>query len=437
MHYLVPVPMQYVDESGVPRDGGSVSVYRTGTPELAAIYQNSSTDELAENPSQLDSSGMWRAFVDAGIPLDYIVKDKGGNVIATYINISIDVGSGSGGVTKEYVDAQDDLIRESVTEISNDLDDERERAVAAEAAARTVVKEGVGISVTEVVKDDGHSEFTIDNEGVTGVEIASPNDTVSISKTKDPVTGVEHFNIEVNNTEGQYINIASDSVSHGTDTQTLEDDTRKYVPLADSELSGLVGRNGITLQDSEDDVVNAVAVLDHNRKYLCTAQVKVTVNANTNDMVNVDVFTMVGHQRWLAGSFSVDTTLDHSTSKTITWMVEGTDATGIQMALSEDGTGAEVEVEVKQLFIAEFSSITGTGGGGSRTYIPGDAINITDDTISVRYGYGLDIDSTNNKLKVSSEITDQIDDLKDNQLKIAPPEHEGVGTMLFYTGELI
>lgn len=125
MRYLVPVPKQYVDESGVPCDAGSVSVYRNGTHEYADLYKSSDSDELVENPSILDSSGRWNAFVDPDIPLDYIVTDKKGNVIATYINVIIDAASGESWVTKEYVDARDNEIRESVVEVSSAVEDER------------------------------------------------------------------------------------------------------------------------------------------------------------------------------------------------------------------------------------------------------------------------------------------------------------------------
>jgi hypothetical protein len=125
MRYLVPVPKQYVDESGVPCDAGSVSVYRNGTHEYANLYKSSDSDKLVENPSVLDSSGRWNAFVDPDIPLDYIVSDKKGNVIASYLNVMIDAASGESWVTKEYVDARDNEIRESVVEVSRAIEDER------------------------------------------------------------------------------------------------------------------------------------------------------------------------------------------------------------------------------------------------------------------------------------------------------------------------
>ena len=103
MNYIVPVPKQFVDYSGLPYEGGTVSVYRHGTQELATIYTEAETDTVETNPCELDSSGAWNAFVKGDEPLDYIVNDKYGNVVASYMNVAIP----GNGVSKEYVDRGD------------------------------------------------------------------------------------------------------------------------------------------------------------------------------------------------------------------------------------------------------------------------------------------------------------------------------------------
>lgn len=163
MRYLVPVPKQYVDESGVPCDAGFVSVYRNGTHEYANLYKSSDSDELVENPSKLDSSGRWNAFVDPDIPLDYIVTDKKGNVIATYINVIIDAASGESWVTKEYVDARDNEIREFVSELSEALEDERERAILSESE-ESAAREAGDAANAELIADEKDERVSADNE---------------------------------------------------------------------------------------------------------------------------------------------------------------------------------------------------------------------------------------------------------------------------------
>lgn len=357
MRYIVPVPMLYVDGSGVPLDGGTVSVYRAGTNEFYPIYQNSDSEELAVNPASLDSNGMWRAFVDSGISLDYIVKDADGNVVTSYMNVKVDAGSGTGGVTRAYVDSRDDEIRESVASLANDLNDERVRAIAAEASAKTVVKQGNGVTISEEVKEDGHSEYTVNSENLTDINIVSPDGSISVSKTRSPSTGILNFSLTSNGARDmQYLNVAYDQSGNGNETQTLDDDTEKYIPLADSELSGVVGSNGISLRDSDDDVTNAVAVVDSGKKYICTAQVKVSVIGTSNDIVNVIASIKSGYQSWLDCSFCVDASIEHETSKTLTWLVEGSATTCLKMALSGYDEETEVVVELNQLSIVEFLS---------------------------------------------------------------------------------
>lgn len=95
MKYLAPIPNQFLDATGEPCAGGSIEVYVSGEMRFANIYQNSSGEELVPNPCSLDSHGMWQAFVDADLVLDYIVKDSGGNVVAEYYAVSFPTAGGS------------------------------------------------------------------------------------------------------------------------------------------------------------------------------------------------------------------------------------------------------------------------------------------------------------------------------------------------------
>lgn len=119
MKYLTPVPKQFVDFSGVPYSGGSVTVYVHGTTDKAEIYADASSNVLLPNPCQLDSNGAWKCFVPADIPLDYIVQDREGNVVAPFLNIVLPGVSIESDVTKEYVDAQDSGLRAEISAVDN------------------------------------------------------------------------------------------------------------------------------------------------------------------------------------------------------------------------------------------------------------------------------------------------------------------------------
>lgn len=119
MRYLVPVPKQFVDFSGVPYSNGTVSVYLHGTQELVNIYKEASSSVLQDNPCVLDSNGAWSAFVAPDVSLDYIVQDRDGNVVASFLDIVLPGLNIDGDVTKEYVDAQDSVLRAEIAAVDN------------------------------------------------------------------------------------------------------------------------------------------------------------------------------------------------------------------------------------------------------------------------------------------------------------------------------
>ena len=119
MRYLVPVPKQFVDFSGVPYSDGIVSVYLHGTQELVNIYKEASSSVLQDNPCVLDSNGAWSAFVAPDVSLDYIVQDRDGNVVASFLDIVLPGLNIDGDVTKEYVDTQDNVLREEIAAVDN------------------------------------------------------------------------------------------------------------------------------------------------------------------------------------------------------------------------------------------------------------------------------------------------------------------------------
>jgi hypothetical protein len=99
MKYLAPIPKQFVDQNGLPLSNGTVHVYISGDTQYANVYQDADGEELLPNPARLDSNGAWVGFVTAGIPLDYVVEDKDGNVQFEYEKVI--AGSGTANVAIE------------------------------------------------------------------------------------------------------------------------------------------------------------------------------------------------------------------------------------------------------------------------------------------------------------------------------------------------
>lgn len=96
MKYLSPIPKQFVDQNGLPLSNGTVHVHISGDTQYANVYQDADGEELMPNPARLDSNGAWLGFVTAGVPLDYVVEDKDGNVQFEYEKVI--AGSGTANV---------------------------------------------------------------------------------------------------------------------------------------------------------------------------------------------------------------------------------------------------------------------------------------------------------------------------------------------------
>lgn len=121
MYYIAPIPSQFVDHSGVPYAGGSVSVRYAGDTDIAEIYQDAEGVSLLQNPCPLDSHGSWVCFVPAGIALDYVVMDKDGHVVFSFDNVIAASGGDGAGVTKNYVDSHDQELRVMIENLGDDI----------------------------------------------------------------------------------------------------------------------------------------------------------------------------------------------------------------------------------------------------------------------------------------------------------------------------
>ena len=191
MRYLTPVPKQFVDHSGIPYSDGTVSVYLSGDSELADIYEDAEGDVLYPNPCKLDANGAWQCFVAGGVPLDYIVKDKNGNVIVSYLNVMIDAASGESWVTKEYVDACDNEIRESVVEVSRAVEDERERAILSESE-ESAAREAGDAANAGLIENEKDERVFADNELENKIEQGDADERAALEEHKSDYNNPHH-----------------------------------------------------------------------------------------------------------------------------------------------------------------------------------------------------------------------------------------------------
>lgn len=188
--YLISPAPQFLDTNGKPISGGKLKVYIAGTTTKATTY---SDWNLTKNtwPIVLDAMGTCQAIVSSANLYKFVLESAEGeeplitrdNVAVAYANVDI-TGTGSEVVNSDgsvEVTATTDpdtgrttydvSVKDTVQDLEGLIEDEADRATAAEKAAKTEIVAGDNITVTKTVGADGQDVYTIDGEdgGVEGV----------------------------------------------------------------------------------------------------------------------------------------------------------------------------------------------------------------------------------------------------------------------------
>lgn len=248
MRYLTPIPKQFVDQSGVPYSDGTVSVYLSGDTEFANIYEAAEGDALCPNPCVLDSNGAWQCFVAAGIPLDYIVKDKNGNVVFEFYDIVPGGGDSSicniigvEGETKvtERVNAEgsvtatvglDPEFKQRVTDAENDIEDLSERVDGVEGSINEINN--------EVDELDGKVDEAVEKAEAVEQSLANKKDrqepySVTGIPANRTISGFSQDADGRMNIQTQEINYPDSQINISSPEDTL--DITKYTPSPNTQ----------------------------------------------------------------------------------------------------------------------------------------------------------------------------------------------------------
>ena len=166
--YLISPAPQFLDTNGKPISGGRLKVYIAGTTTKATTY---SDWNLTKNtwPIILDAMGTCQAIVSSAELYKFVLESAEGeeplvtrdNVAVAYANVDI-TGTGSevvnsdGSVEVTATTDQDTgrttydvSVKDTVQDLEGLIEDETDRATAAEKAAKTVIVEGDNITVTK------------------------------------------------------------------------------------------------------------------------------------------------------------------------------------------------------------------------------------------------------------------------------------------------
>ena len=441
---LWDVTQQFQNKNGSNLTSGKIYIYYQGRTALATTYHDEDGTVVNSNPVLLDNNGRATAFADPIYSYTIVVCDYYGKelfsqditlhdaistaedvvVLGTDGTVLVNRTELPNGVqydlsvntdiiaTKEDVSDLEDEINDKLDDIESELADKKDKQTALSfdgAATKTVKK------ITQNANGEMNVEFEdIDlPPEVPNVEITSPNGTIDVQSSTDVQTNTKTFTIDVNKGDVNWINARSAGTDMGIGTGIT--------------ITGFIKKDG------NIDIVPQYNLLPlkNESPYLVIEELTLKTTApevNKCSDVQVHLFNE-GISGVHAGDIVAHVRLDNSNAYTQTITIGGilyggkTGRShddywgGIYASVMNKFTGSVIEstitATVNNISVYELTSIMTQGGGGGTEYTAGDAIDLTNDTISVKYGKGLTVNSSNQlEVKAGNGLTFDEDTLE-------------------------
>lgn len=424
--YLLPPTFQVENTEGRPLTGGWVEVYLHGT---RTKYYCASDFDGTLHPFKipLDSLGSNIVLASPAHSYDIYIYNKYGTLVMSRYNIVPSTGDGA--VIKDVV-----TIKSEDNTVSVTSSDQTNWNLSIKDTVDRVEQNGQEISNVKVDIENVKTDLT-------NLTTVVNNHTTEIGQIKDSVAGIES---SLTNKKDKQPTKSFD----GSATKTIKNISQNAngeltVEFADIDLPQEVPNVEITSEDKSIQVTETTDVQTNTKKFDLSVNVddplefgqfratNVTSDAQLNkvngnlELNNYAIKLKKGNSYHFTVRGSYVATNATNTSTTIHY-IEYSSFTPIQVNVDNTITDAqffEISYDVYKLssdknYNVAFSSmsdgkvselwvevhnlngvsVNGQGGGGT-TYTAGDAIDLTNDTISVKYAKGLEI-TTDNKLQL-------------------------------------
>lgn len=444
---LWSLDQQFQNKNGSILTHGKIYVYYQGRTALANTYADEDGIALNTNPIILDNNGRAPCFVSTMYAYTVVVCDPYGNelfsyditlhdvvdvaekvlVLGTDGTVLVDTTTLPNGVQYD-LSVNTDIIatNETVSGVSSVLNnkiDVVEGNVQSVCAALDNKKDKQSSksysgsqtkTITNISQDEnGVITVTYDDidlpPEVPNVEITSPNGTIDVQSTTDVQTNTKTFTIDVKNDQMQsFIGYYGKS-----QYEYRPSDTTAAYTMPIGKWSKYT-YNGDFITNDWDSSENNVSFLLKPGLYLVHAVIMYQMNesqSKKNDAGYIRVATGT-HNGWEDGTRYKDWSSEylegHECSITVSFIRRITAEEGNNTLYFAPYLPYGVNFAcIHELQIVKLDSVVGQGGGGGgTTYTAGDAIDLTNDEISVKYGNGLTVNGSNElEVKVGEGLT--------------------------------
>ena len=423
---LWDVTQQFQNKNGSNLTSGKIYIYYQGRTDLATTYHDEDGTVVNSNPVLLDNNGRATVFASPVYSYTIVVCDYYGQelfsqditlhdavsvakdvlVLGTDGTVLVDTENLPNGV-KYDLSVNTDIIatKKSVDDVKTDLTNLTEVVnnntgkIEANTTEIGQIKESVaGIesslsnkkdkqptksfngSATKTVKNisqNANGELTVEfadidlPQEVPNVEITSKDNSIKVSQTTDVQTNTKKFDLSVN---------VEDPLEYGQ--------FRATNVTSDAQLNKVNGNLELN---------NYSIKLKKGNSYHFTVRGSYVATNATNTATTIHY---IEYSSFTPIQVNVDNTITDTQFFEISYDVYKLSSDknyNVSFSSIDGGKVSELWVEVHNL---NGIFVNGQGGGGSgTTYTAGNAIDLTNDTISVKYGKGLEI-TTDNKLQL-------------------------------------
>lgn len=414
---------QFIDKNGKPFAGGKLYTYIAGSSTAIETYKKIGSVDATNtntNPIILDMKGMANIVISRDMAYKFVLCDKNDVKIDEWDNIT---AGGSGGYLPETIVVRVDGTEHHITSTASrdgenrliftiDIDQDfldridgiEEDIESLEQNKKDIVRQtsytanGSSVKTIKKITQDPNGEVEVEFEEIDfpqqtpSVNIESPNGTIDIES--EVVGSTKTFKIDVKKGNLDYY------------IGTLGETTIPRSTLSGSGVYDIA--NNLTKLDGNLDIKQSLGT----GKFLFTCNISVkpeTLVNEYNALWFVAQSTSASDQNRLIAKHNIDFSINQWTDIQLAGLINITDASKIiSFSLqvgSTPSTGVILEVSNVTIYRVDSIMNNGGGGGGGTEYEAGEAIEIVNDEISVKYGAGLEVDQDNTlKVKIGDGL---------------------------------
>lgn len=411
---LWDVTQQFQNKNGSNLTSGKIYIYYQGRTALATTYHDEDGTVVNSNPVLLDNNGRATAFADPIYSYTIVVCDYYGKelfsqditlhdaistaedvvVLGTDGTVLVDRTELPNGVQYD-LSVNTDIIatKEDVSdledEINDKLDDKKDKQTALTfngAATKTVKK------ITQNANGEMNVEFEdIDlPPEVPNVEITSEDNSIQVTESTDVQTNTKTFDLSVN---------VDDPLEYGQ--------FRATNVTTQAQLAKIKGNL---------DLSSYAIKLKKGNSYHFTVRGSYVATSAANTYTTI---SYIEYSAFSSINVNVDNTITDPQDFEISYDIYNlSNDVNYNVAFASISGG-----KVSELWV-EVHNLNGVSINGGSSYNAGDAIDLTNDTISVKYGKGLTVNASNElevkagngltfdedtlEIEIDSEVTDVV-----------------------------